>query len=282
MKEDVGMEEEGRKKILNSFYSNICNEDARLLSTKHGSVEFLTTIKYIEEYLPSAGVGGGSGSIQDTKILEIGAGTGRYSLYFAKQGYDVTAVEFVESNLDILRSKITPEMKICARWGDAVNLPELADETFDVTLVLGPLYHLYDRGDQEKAVCEAVWVTKKGGIIAIAYLSSDSIIIDWALRDRHLIDGMGKDFDKNFKIINYPEGVFAAFYIQEFKELMAQFPVSMEHNIATDGMAMHMKEQNDGLTQEEFKAWMEYHFSTCEREELQGYSNHLLYICGKV
>ena len=117
MKEDVGMEE-GRKKILNSFYSNICNEDARLLSTKHGSVEFLTTIKYIEEYLPSAGVGGGSGSIQDTKILEIGAGTGRYSLYFAKQGYDVTAVEFVESNLDILRSKITPEMKICARWGD--------------------------------------------------------------------------------------------------------------------------------------------------------------------
>ena len=265
MKEDVGMEE-GRKKILNSFYSNICNEDARLLSTKHGSVEFLTTIKYIEEYLPSAGVGGGSGSIQDTKILEIGAGTGRYSLYFAKQGYDVTAVEFVESNLDILRSKITPEMKICARWGDAVNLPELADETFDVT----------------RAVSEAVRVTKKGGIIAVAYLSSDSVMIDWALRGHHLLDGMGKDFDGNFKIINYPEGVFAAFYIQELKDLMAQFSVRMEHNIATDGMARHMMEQIDELTDEEFAVWMKYHFSTCEREELQGYSNHLLYICRKV
>ena len=281
MKEDVGMEE-GRKKILNSFYSNICNEDARLLSTKHGSIEFLTTIKYIEEYLPSAGVGGGSGSIQDTKILEIGAGTGRYSLYFAKQGYDVTAVEFVESNLDILRSKITPEMKICARWGDAVNLPELADETFDVTLVLGPLYHLYERGDQERAVSEAVRVTKKGGIIAVAYLASDSVMIDWALRGHHLLDGMGKDFDGNFKIINYPEGVFAAFYIQELKDLMAQFSVRMEHNIATDGLARHMMEQIDELTDEEFAVWMKYHFSTCEREELQGYSNHLLYICRKV
>ena len=38
----------------------------------------------------------------------------------------------------------------------------------------------------------------------------------------------------------------------------------------------------DELTDEEFAVWMKYHFSTCEREELQGYSNHLLYICRKV
>ncbi|MDE6874456.1 MAG: class I SAM-dependent methyltransferase [Lachnospiraceae bacterium] len=271
------MAEEKRVQIINSFYSDICNEDVRLMTTKHGSVEFLTTTKYIGEYLPVDGRGAA-----DTKILEIGAGTGRYSLYYAKQGYDVTAVEFVGKNLDILRSKTTPDMKICAKWGDAVNLSGLADDTYDVTLVLGPLYHLYERGDQERAVSEAVRVTKKGGIIAVAYLASDSVMIDWALRGHHLLDGMGKDFDGNFKIINYPEGVFAAFYIQELKDLMAQFSVRMEHNIATDGMARHMMEQIDELTDEEFAVWMKYHFSTCEREELQGYSNHLLYICRKV
>lgn len=276
------MEGKNREQILNSFYSDICNEDARLMTTKHGSVEFLTTTKYIGEYIPISGITNDSRNAADTKILEIGAGTGRYSLFYAGQGYDVTAIEFVESNLEILRSKIRPDMKIKARQGDAVNLSEIADNTFDVTLVLGPLYHLYERADQERAISEAIRVTKKDGIIAIAYLSSDSIMVDWTLRDHHLLDGMGKDFDENFKIINYPEGVFAAFYIQEFKDLMAQFPVRMEHNIAADGMAQHMMEQIDELTDEEFAVWMKYHLSTCEREELQGYSNHLLYIARKV
>lgn len=278
---------EKREQILNSFYSDICNEDARLMTTKHGSIEFLTTTKYIEKYISisrkeDCGKLDGSKNMADTKILEVGAGTGRYSLYYAERGYDVTAVEFVESNLEILRSKIKPGMKIRARRGDAVNLVGIADDTFDVTLVFGPLYHLYERLDQERAISEAIRVTKRGGIIAIAYLSSDSIMVDWTLRDHHLLDGMGKDFDENFKIINYPEGVFAAFYIQEFKDLMAKFPVRMEHNIAADGMARHMMEQIDGLTDAEFAVWMKYHLSTCEREELQGYSNHLLYICRKL
>ncbi|MDE7324763.1 MAG: class I SAM-dependent methyltransferase [Lachnospiraceae bacterium] len=272
------MEKGKREEILNSFYSNICSEDTRLMTTKHGSVEFLTTTKYIGNYLLDCGRADGSRNAADIKILEIGAGTGRYSLFYAKQGYDVTAVEFVESNLNILRSKVEPDMKITARQGDALDLSWIADNTFDVTLVFGPLYHLYERADQQRAISEAIRVTKMGGIVALAYLSSDSIMVDWTLRDRHLLDGMGKDFDENFKIINYPEGVFAAFYIQEFKELMAQFPVRMEHNIAADGMALHMMEQIDGLTDEEFVVWMKYHFTTCEREELQGYSNHLLYI----
>lgn len=268
-------ENEDRKQILNRFYTDVCNEDKRLLTSKHGSIEFLTTTRYVEQYLPSD-------AKADTKILEIGAGTGRYSLYYAALGYDVTAIEYVENNLNILRSKIKPEMKIRAEQSDAVDLSRFGDDTFDMTLVLGPLYHLYERKDQEKAVGEAVRVTKKGGIAAFAYLASDSIMVDWVLCDRHLLDGMGKDFDGNFKMINYPEGVFAAFYIQEFKDLMGQFPVKMEHNIATDGMARHMMEQIDGLTDAEFDVWLKYHFSTCEREDLQGYSNHLLYLARKL
>ncbi len=261
---------EEREQILNQFYGEICDEEARLLGANHGTVEFLTTTKYVEKYLAS-----------DSKILEIGAGTGRYSLYYAKKGYDVTAVEYVQHNLDVLKSKIEDGMTIEAVQGDAVDLSEFADNTFDVTLVLGPLYHLYERDDQEKAIAEAIRVTKENGVIAIAYLSSDSIMIDWALRDRHLVDGYGKDFDENYKIINYPGGIFAAFRIDEFKDLMQAFPVSLEHNVATDGMARHMKEHIDVLSEEEFAAWMQYHLLTCEREELQGYSNHLLYICRK-
>ncbi len=259
-----------REEIINQFYTDICDEDLRLMNSKHSRVEFLTTIKYISEFLS-----------ETSRILEIGAGTGRYSLYYAEQGYDVTAIEYVESNLAVLKSKIKEGMRIDARQGDAVDLSDIKDDSFDVTLVLGPLYHLYDRDEQEKAIAEAIRVTKKNGIVAIAYLSSDSIILDWALRDHHMVDGKNKDFDEHYKIINYPGGIFAAFYISEFKEMMEKFPVVQIKNIATDGVAIHMREVIDELSEEEFSAWMEYHLLSCERKELQGYSNHLLYICRK-
>ena len=258
-----------RQEILNNFYNEDCAEDTRLES-QHGQVEFLTTIKYIEEYLKP-----------ETKILEIGAGTGRYSLYYANKGYDVTAIEYVQHNVDILKSKIKDNMNIVAEQGDAVDLSRFENNTFDVTLVLGPLYHLYEDKDINKAIEEAIRVTKKDGIIAIAYLTSDSIMIDWSLMGDHLINGYPNDFDDNFKMTRYPQGVFAPFYISEFKNIMSKFNVELLHNVATDGFTRHVKDKIDSLSKEEFEVWVRYHLSTCEREELQGYSNHMLYICKK-
>lgn len=258
-----------RQEILNNFYNEDCDEDTRLES-QHGQVEFLTTVKYIEKYLKP-----------ESKILEVGAGTGRYSLYYANKGYDVTAIEYVQHNVDILKSKINEEIKIVAEQGDAVDLSRFSDNTFDITLVLGPLYHLYEDKDINKAIEEAIRVTKKGGIIAIAYLTSDSIMIDWALMGDHLINGYPNDFDGNFKMTRYPQGVFAPFYISEFKNIMSKFKVDLLHNVATDGFTHHVKDKIDSLSKEEFDVWMKYHLSTCEREDLQGYSNHMLYIARK-
>ena len=83
-------------------------------------------------------------------------------------------------------------------------------------------------------------------------------------------------------MINYPEGLFAAFYIKEFKDLMSNFNVEYLKNIASDGMSEHYAEKINSLTDEEFDMWLKYHLSTCEREEMQGYSNHMLYICKKL
>lgn len=261
---------ERRKEILNDFFTNSCDEDIRLIKDKHSLVEFITTTKYIEKYLK-----------EGNRILEVGAGTGRYSLYYAEKGFKVDAIEYVQHNVDVLKSKIKKGMNINAQQGDAVDLSRFAENTFDITLVLGPLYHLYNEKDQIQAIKEAIRVTKQGGIVAIAYLTSDSIMIDWAL-DGHLIDGQGKDFDDKFKMINYEEGVFSAFYVKEFKDIMSKFNVEYLNNIATDGISVHVKDKIDKLTDEEFQVWIKYHLSTCEREDLQGYSNHMLYICRKI
>ncbi len=256
-----------KKEIIDNFYINY-DEENRLTRDHVHNIEYLVTKEYIEKYLS-----------EGKKILEVGAGTGRYSLYYAEKGYDVTAIEYVQHNLDILKSKITEDMKIVAQQGDAVDLSRFADNTFDVTLVLGPLYHLYEDADIRKAISEAVRVTKKDGVIMIAYITSDGIFADWGIK--HLLDGYPNDFDENFKLTRYPEGIFAPFYIEEFKQIMKEFDVEYLHNVATDGVGRMLAEKLNNLSEEEYKVWVKYQFSVCEREDLQGYSCHMLYICKK-
>ena len=256
-----------REKVINDYYKNY-DEENRLIKDNIHNLEFITTKTYIDKYLK-----------QNDKILEVGAGTGRYSLHYASLGYDVTSIEYVQHNLDILKSKITTDIKIVAEQGDAVDLSRFKDNTFDVTLVLGPLYHLYDDKDINKAIEEAIRVTKKDGIIALAYITSDGVMALWG--SDHLIDGYPNDFDDNFKMVRYPEGVFAPFYISEFKDIMSKYNITFLHNISTDGIGNFLSEKVNNYSEEEFKIWTRYHLSICEREDLQGFSCHMLYVCKK-
>lgn len=261
-----------RKYLLDNFYTNICNEDTRLESSRQGKVEFITTTSYIDRYLKKG-----------MHILEIGAGTGRYSLHYAEKGYKVDAIELVQHNIDILTGKIKDNMDITVRQGDALDLSCYEDNLFDVTLVLGPMYHLYDLKDVNKAIQEAIRVTKKAGIIAFAYLTNDSIILDdWKLFSAQFIDGVGNEYDEHYKIINKVEGIFSAYYIDEFKDIMKQHKdISFLHNVATDGLSNHLKAKLAAMNEKEFALWIKYHLSICERIECQGFSNHMLYICKK-
>lgn len=256
-----------KKEILNQYYNNY-DEDSRLIKDNTHKVEFVITKEYIDKFLKP-----------NDKILEIGAGTGRYSLHYASKGYDVTAIEYTQHNLDVLKSKITPDMKIRAEQGDAVDMSRFEDNSFDVTLVLGPLYHLYEDDDINKAISEAIRVTKKNGIVMIAYITSDGVFADWGVD--HLIDGYPNDFNKDFKLIRYPEGIFAPFYIEEFKQIMNGFDVEFLHNVATDGIVNILSDKINKLSSEEFNVWVKYQLSVCERVDLQGYSCHMLYICRK-
>ena len=81
---------------LNAYYENY-DEDGRL-GSRHGSVEYLTTMRYLHKYLqPGA------------SLLEVGAGTGRYSLALAREGYRVSALELIAHNIEVFRAKLRAE-----------------------------------------------------------------------------------------------------------------------------------------------------------------------------
>lgn len=257
-------------KYLTEYYNNY-DEEGRLIS-KYGQVEFLTTMRYINKYLK-----------EGMRVLEVGAGTGRYSLSIAAQGFKVNAIELIEHNIDILKSKMTENYNIDIRQGNALNLSCYEDETFDVTLVLGPLYHLFNE-DKKQAISEAIRVTKRGGVIFVAYCMNDATIVDWGFKKGNIIDGIGKEIvdGETFKCLSNPSLIFELHRKEEIDELMAGFNVQRLHFVGTDLLTNHMRSTIEEMDDKIFEIYLKYHFSICERTDLIGITHHGLDVFRKL
>lgn len=258
-----------RLEFVNQFYNQI-DEDARLSKSRQGQMEYITTMHYIHRFVK-----------ENSRILEIGAGTGRYSIALAREGYDVTAVELVEHNLEILKKNSKGLENVEAFQGDALDLGRLEDSTFDVTLVFGPLYHLYDKKDVKKAIDEAIRVTKKNGVILFAFLSAYAIMYNDYFRN-NFVQGIEFNFTEDYKVRHFTEQFFTGYDIVEFEQLFEEKAVEHITTVAADSVLELAENGKDfGMTEADFEAFVKYHLAICEKRELLGCSSHLLYVCRK-
>lgn len=254
-------------------YYNSYDESGRL-ETKHGAVEFLTTMRYIDKYIQEGDC-----------VLEIGAATGRYSHALARRGYTVDAVELVEHNIEIFRQNTLPDEKITVTQGNALDLSAFPDGKYDITLLLGPLYHLYNDEDKRQALSEAIRVTKPSGVIFAAYIISDGCLFDEGFR-------LGKfsvaEYVKNgmldpetFAAISEPKDLFELVRKEDVDRLMSVFPTTRLHYVATDGCARLLREAVDKMDNDTFELFLKYHFAVCERQDLVGITSHSIDIFRK-
>lgn len=254
-------------------YYNSYDEDGRLLS-RHGQVEYLTTMKYIRECLAS---------VPEPKILEVGAGTGRYSVTLAKQGYRVTAVELVAHNLELLKAKLDGSEPLTAMQGNAMDLSALPDGTFDLTMLLGPMYHLYTREDKLQALSEAVRVTRPGGYILVAYCMNEPTVIQYVFGLNKLHEVMDLNMlTPDWHCVSEPKDLFEMVRTEDIAALDAEVPVKRIKLVATDGATNYKRDYIDAMDDETFAKWMDYHFTICERSDLIGASHHTLDVMQKI
>ena len=158
------------KDIIIDKYSN-CDEDTRLTSDRAHNLEYLTTMRYIQKFL-----------IPDAKILEIGAGTGRYSIALAKMGYDVTAVDLTPKHVETMKCKAGKIKNFHCQLADALDLNMFKDGSFDMVLNFGPMYHLFNKKDKNQAISETLRVAKKNAICMFAYIPCATIAAGFGLR----------------------------------------------------------------------------------------------------
>ena len=254
--------------LLEDYYSHF-NEDHRL-QTRHGKVEFITSLKYIHEVLNED---------KTKKILDIGAGTGAYSVYLANEGYDVTAVELVEHSIDVFKSK-NSNAKVMQ--GNALDLSIFEDNMFDVTLLFGPMYHLLKEEEKLKALSEAKRVTKKGGVILVSYYMNDYAIITYGFVKKNIIEAINNNqVDKDFHMLNLDGDLYSMVRLEDIDEFNKVCGLERIKIVAADGPSNYIRVYLNKLSEEEFKEFINYHLTTCERSDLLGASAHLLDIVTK-
>ena len=253
---------ENESERVNRTY-DIFNEDSRLNHSKAARVEFLTTVHYIDKYLK-----------EGDKILDIGAGAGEYSLYFARRGYEVSAIELADANIAAFRKKLRPEDQIDLVQGNALELTRYADKTFDIVLLFGPLYHLKSDADKQKCISEAKRVCKDGGKIFFAFISNDFVFLtELVYNGNYFSKG---DYDKEtFRLNDFP---FVFHTVDAARKLLADGGINVLYEVASDGASELLATRINEMSDEDYAQYLRYHFYICEKPELLGMTNHLLFV----
>ena len=250
-------------------YYNKFNEDKRL-NTRHGQVEFFVTNAYIEKYINNK---------QNLNILDIGAGTGKYSIYYSEKGHNVCAVELVKQNLVRLQEK---NSSVLSRQGNALDLSYYKDNSFDITLLLGPMYHLFSEEDKAKALSEALRVTKPNGYVFVGYVMNDYAIISFGFKDRNIIESISnKKVDANFHIQNKIEDLYSYVRVEDINKINTFCNAKRVELVGVDGATDYIRPYINKLTEEEFSIFKQYQLSISNRQELVGASSHTLDILVK-
>lgn len=252
---------------LEKYYCKF-NEDKRLLS-RHGQVEYFVAEKYIQEVIAGR---------TNLNIIDIGAGTGRYAIPLSEQGHNVTAVELVKKNVSTIKLK---NSKVKAIQGSALNL-KFDDNTFDIALLFGPLYHLFSYEDKLKAILEAKRVLKPNGYLLIMYLSNEYAVITYAFKEGNLQKVLNeKKLDSNFQCQTTEKDLYSYVRIEEINKLKNESKLNRYKIIGVDGATDYIRPTINKLSVEDFEIYKKYQLSICERPELIGASSHIMDILQK-
>ena len=249
------------KQKLSDYYNKF-NEDKRL-GHRHGQVEFITSMKYIHQYLSN-----------NDSIVDIGAGSGKYSIALKNEGYNVTAVELVRPNIGKIKMN-DPSLKVVE--ANATDLSMFKDNEFDIAIMFGPLYHLYSKEDKLKALSEAKRITKK--YIFVTYIMNEYSVIEYAFKDNNysqIKDKLDDDYH-----IDDPDALFFQVRIDDVDELNKLADLKLVKRFASDGPSDYMRSYINNMDEETFNAYIDFHLKTCERKELLGASSHVVDILKK-
>ncbi|MCG7499569.1 class I SAM-dependent methyltransferase [Vibrio sp. Of7-15] len=268
------MEESVQEEYL-GYYANF-DEEKRLTCQNITRIEFDTTINQLSDFMPEC-----------QTLTELGAATGRYSLFYAQEGIEVTAVELVPELIAQLKENADKKgLNVHIHEANATRVPFISDNSQDVVLILGPLYHIQSQSEREAVMKEAHRIVKDGGIVAVAYISRFFVAGLLAKMSPSLVtpEVLSELNETGLVTTSEVDAFFRTGYFaspSEIEVLVESSGFSLVKHISTDGFSRYIGQEINALTETQYQAWLSYHLSNCDEPSLLGSSNHGLVIAKK-
>lgn len=261
--------------VIEQFYDADPQHEWDRLSQRHRT-EFALTMLALIEHMPTA----------PARVLDIGGSVGRYSIALTQKGYNVTLFDLSQACLNFAAERAQEAGVILSRsmHGNALNLSDLTDASFDVVLLMGPLYHLIESADRNTAIREALRVLKPGGILAAAFITRYAIlrtvaknIPEWIVRDAAIVNSV-----LDTGVLQEPPGSgFTDAWLthpSEVRPLFEQHGLQSLDLIACEGIISLIEEKVNETQGDMWDAWVQLNYRLCRDPWAQAAAEHLLYI----
>ena len=150
---------------IRAYYEGGFDEDGRLTE---GSVEWVRSKELVGRVLPQP----------PARVADVAGGTGVYAVWLAELGHEVSLLDLVPSHVARARERAgAAGVVVDCVEGDARALP-WPDDTFDVVMVMGALYHLPDQADRLACLREALRVLRPAGALVASYICRWASLFD--------------------------------------------------------------------------------------------------------
>lgn len=256
-------------RIVQEFYDSGAEEE--WLRLERHPAEFAITVSYLERYVQPG-----------ERVLDLGGGPGRYSLWLAERGCRVTLCDLSEGNVRFAQAKAAERgLPLRALTGDARQADSLLEGPFDHVLLMGPLYHLLEEADRLRAVEASLNLLKPGGCLFAAFINSFAGLI-YDLQDPARLLQEDPEYlrqmveDRPFRGMAFTQAYFAR--PKEIDPFFARFPLEKLHLLGCESILSPFEHQFLAQPPDIRAAILDYAKHFCEREDLYNYSEHLMYI----
>jgi len=236
-------------------------------------IEFALTKHYIDQYIKSG-----------DRVLDIGGGPGRYSLYLAEKGCRVTLIDLSEENAVFARTKAQElGLDIAAIQGDACEADRIVSGPYDCILLMGPMYHLLEEAQRRCALNAALRLLKPGGVIFVSFISLYAGLCDF-MKNRPeavLEDGEQEYIRCCYENRAYCGDAFTKASLISPKEILAfmeQFPLQKLHFFGQEGITSPCENNILACGEDTIRRWTDIAIQTCERDEFLSFSEHLMFV----
>jgi ubiquinone/menaquinone biosynthesis C-methylase UbiE len=258
------------EKWINEWYTKKSEDQRAFISRAHG-LEFHFTKKLLEKYVGN-----------QSKIIEIGCGTGYYGMFLHDLCKEYTGVDIVPENLDLFEEKIEKNgiKNISTMVGDATNLININGNEFDVVLVFGPMYHLPPE-ERDLVFKEAKRICKADGIMMFAYINKlGAYLQDGVLTDPNRYPN--KNANEYVFVKETSDDTPGLFFFTspgKMKENAENNELEVIKNVGVN--FFFNKELINNMDDEKFGCWLEISEYMCNDESCTGLSTHSIIICKK-